>query len=113
LLPRRHTEHKPARLQRACRLARDRRTPSPPTTPIAFRIPIARWPRWVQLDEHDQPVIVDGKLVLRDQTGAWAPPINSTEYRVVLRDAYLLSRGYLAAHTDGRTQMADHTAPHM
>jgi hypothetical protein len=103
------TEHKPARLQRAARLARDRRTPSPPTTPIAFRIPTARWPRWVQLDHHHQPVIVDGKLVLRDESGAWAPPINSTEYRVVLRDAYLLSRGYLPGHTDGRTQMATHT----
>jgi hypothetical protein len=63
----------------------------------------------VQLDDHDQPVIVDGKLLLRDEAAGWAPPINSTEYRVVLRDAYLLSRGYLAAHTDGRTQMADHS----
>jgi hypothetical protein len=107
-----HTEHQPARLQRASRLARDRRTPSPPTTPIAFRIPTARWPRWVQLDDHDQPVIVDGKLLLRDESGGWAPPINSTEYRVVLRDAYLLSRGYLAAHTDGRAQMADHSEHH-
>ncbi|MDP8908355.1 MAG: hypothetical protein M3N47_04395, partial [Chloroflexota bacterium] len=93
-------------VQRASRLARERRAPAAPTSPIAFRIPGARWPRWVKRDEHGQPLIVNGELQLH---GGWAPPANSDEYRIVLRDAYLLSRGHLAPHIDGRAEMAINT----
>lgn len=104
------TDREPARLQRASRLARDRRSPTSPAaagSPITFRIPRPPWPSWVALDDHGAPLIVDGELVPREVVGVCAPPpANSDEYRVILRDAYLLNRGHFASHADGRTQMS-------
>ena len=105
------TGRDPARLQRASRLASDRRSPAAPvpgmTTRITFRIPRPPWPPWVELGDQGAPLIVDGELVLRDVVGACAPPaVNSDEYRIILRDAYLLNRGRFASHVDGRTQMS-------
>ncbi|MDP8910218.1 MAG: hypothetical protein M3N47_14130, partial [Chloroflexota bacterium] len=93
---------------RAARLAAGPRSPRAGRSDVADRVshPGPRWPRCVQLDEHGQPLIVNGELLLH---GGWAPPANSDEYRIVLRDAYLLSRGHLAPHVDGRAQMAINT----
>lgn len=53
------------------------------------------------------PLLVDGELVVDI---GWAPARNSDEYRTVLRDAYLLTNGWLPGHVDGRAEMADNTA---
>ena len=101
------TDGDQARVQRAVRLAHQRRDPAPPSSPIAFRLTPSRWPRWARLDDAGQPLLVDGELVVDD---GWAPARNSDEYRTVLRDAYLLTNGWLPGHVDGRAAMADNTA---
>jgi len=101
------TDGDQARVQRAVRLAHQRRDPASPSSPIAFRITPSRWPRWVRLDDAGRPLLVDGELVVDD---GWAPGRSSDEYRTVLRDAYLLTNGWLPGHVDGRAEMADNTA---
>ena len=100
--------------RRATRLRRRIDTPGP-AGPIAFRTPGRRWPAWVALDEHGDPQIVAGELVVRPESQAppgyedqpWAAPAPSSwRYLETLRDAYLLRGLWPPLEADGRSTMA-------
>jgi len=100
--------------RRATRLRRRLDAPAP-DGPIAFRIPGRRWPAWVTLDEHGDPRIVAGELVIRPESKPppgyedqpWAaPPPSSWRYLETLRDAYLLRGLWPPLQADGRSTMA-------
>jgi hypothetical protein len=99
-----HTDTNPKRLQRAVRLARQRHAPDEPRTPIAYRLPGSRWPRWVKLTSDGRPLIVDDELQIQ---AGWAPAYNSAAYRGVARDAHLVAHGEMSPEFDGRSQMSD------
>lgn len=105
------------RLQHIADRARRRQLPSSgPALRFAWRTPAApRWPRWVALDDHGDPLLVDGELVIRDEFAPlpgyehqpWvAPPRTDASYLEVLRTAHLLAGLWPPVHTDGRAIVA-------
>ncbi|MDQ1446917.1 MAG: hypothetical protein QOI20_3381, partial [Acidimicrobiaceae bacterium] len=90
--------------------ARARRRHPGAQGPIGFRI--AAWPQWVALDQHGDPLLHEGELVLVIKAGIHsAPDRHDPHYQQILRDAQLLAG--LWPHTDGRTTMAtDHDYDH-
>ena len=100
--------------RRATRLRRRLDAPGP-GGPIAFRTPGHHWPAWVALDEHGDPRIVAGELVIRPESKPppgyedqpWAAPAPSSwQYLETLRDAYLLRGLWPPPDADGRSTMA-------
>jgi hypothetical protein len=115
----------PGRLQRCADRARRRQVPSPRPAPrFSWHTHASpRWPRWVALDDHGDPVLVDGELVIRDEFAPlpgyerqpWvAPQRTDPSYLEVLRSAHLLAGLWPPVHTDGRAIVAsrnDHDLP--
>jgi hypothetical protein len=108
----------PRRLQRCADRARRRQLPSSqPALRFAWRTTAApRWPRWVALDDHGDPLLVDGELVIRDEFAPlpgyehqpWvAPQRTDAAYLEVLRTAHLLAGLWPPVHTDGRAIVAN------
>lgn len=97
-----HSSTDPQRMQRSIRLARARHAADEPRTPLIFRLPGPRWPRWVKLTPTGTPLIIDGELQIHAD---WAPTASSDTYRSVARDAHLLDQGWLPLDLDGRAAM--------
>ena len=84
--------------------ARRRRDPPPRALGLTFR---ATWPPWVTTDTHGKPVFDRlGMLALDHDARGGVPPVDSDQYRIIVRDAYLLAGRQLPAGVDGRKQMA-------
>lgn len=92
----------PQRVQRSIRLAAARHQADEPRTPLAFRLPRPRWPRWIKLTPNGAPMIIDGELQVHAD---WAPAPGSDAYRSVARDAHLLNHRWLPLDLDGRAAM--------
>jgi len=97
-----HSSADAQRVQRSIRLAAARHQPDEPRTPLIFRLPGPRWPRWVKLTPNGAPLIIDGELQVHAD---WAPAAGSDAYRSVARDAHLLDQGWLPLNLDGRAAM--------
>jgi hypothetical protein len=92
-----HAEH-------ASQRARRRRQPTPRALALSFR---ATWPPWVATDEHENPVFDRlGMLALDHQARGGVPSVDSDQYRMIVRDAYLLAGRQLLVDVDARKQMA-------
>jgi len=92
------------RRDRAAARARHRRRASAPG-PIAFRT--SSWPSWVALDDHGDPLLEDGELVVIARDGIQAAPDrDDPRYLMVLRDAQLLVGLWPSVEADGRSAMA-------
>lgn len=74
---------------------------APPAGRISFRLD-QPWPTWIKLDDHGDPLFVDGVLQLDED---WAPPAWNAQRRLWIRDAHLLTGRPLDVRTDGRLQM--------
>jgi hypothetical protein len=107
----------PRRLQHMADRARRRQLTAPePALRFAWRTTAApRWPRWVVLDDHGDPLLVDGELVIRAEFAPlpgyehqpWvAPQRTDPSYLEVLRTAHLLAGLWPPVHTDGRAIVA-------
>jgi hypothetical protein len=107
----------PRRLQHMADRARRRQLPSSQLAlRFAWRTTAApRWPWWVALDDHGDPLLVDGDLVIRDEFAPppgyehqpWvAPHRTDPSYLEVLRTAHLLADLWPPVHTDGRAIVA-------
>jgi hypothetical protein len=107
----------PRRLQHMADRARRRQLPSSePALRFAWRTTAApRWPRWVALDDHGDPLLVNGELVTRDEFvprpgyehQPWVAPRRTDPcYLEVLRTAHLLAGLWPPVHTDGRAIVA-------
>jgi hypothetical protein len=91
--------------QRAGERARRRREPAPRALQLVFRS--SRWPAWIALDEHENPIFDRlGMLALNHQARGGVPSIDSDQYRMIVRDAYLLAGKQLPVDVDGRKLMA-------
>lgn len=114
------TRDDPRRLARAVRLARQRLDAAavePAGLRFAFRTaPAARWPAWVALDERGDPLLDDGRLVIRDafrprpgyERQPWvAPARDDPAHLEVLRDAHLLAGLWPPLDVDGRAIVAE------
>ncbi len=108
----------PRRLQRCADRARRRQLPtSEPAPRFSWHMTaVPRWPRWVALDDHGDPLLVDGELVIRDEFAPlpgyehqpWvAPQRTDPTYLEVLRTAHLLAGLWPPVHTDGRAIVAN------
>jgi hypothetical protein len=91
--------------QHASQRARRRREPPPRALQLVFRS--SRWPAWVATDEHQTPIFDRlGMLTLNHQARGGVPPIDSDQYRMIVRDAYLLAGKQLPVDVDARKLMA-------
>jgi hypothetical protein len=92
-----HAEHASQRAHR-------RRQPTPRALALSFR---ATWPPWVATDEHQNPIFDRlGMLALDHDARGGVPPVDSDQYRMIVRDAYLLAGRQLPVDVDARKQMA-------
>jgi hypothetical protein len=90
--------------QHASQRAHRRRQPTPRALALSFR---ANWPPWVATDEHENPIFDPlGMLALDPDARGGVPPVDSDQYRMIVRDAYLLAGRQLPADVDARKQMA-------
>jgi len=72
---------------------------------LAFRT--AGWPAWILTPGREEPVFDErGVLQFDEQSVALAPAPDTSAYRTVIRDAYLLAGHPLPLELDGRRQMA-------
>jgi hypothetical protein len=100
----RATAAAPARHQAVTRRARRRRTEDAPPGRLAFRAPGPRWPRWIRTTPAGEPVFDStGELQLDAEQRPPAP--GSLHYRLVVRDAYLLTGRQPPVEVDGRWEM--------
>ncbi|MGO9899897.1 MAG: hypothetical protein ACLP0J_09435 [Solirubrobacteraceae bacterium] len=81
-----------------------RRDPAARAHKLAFRTP--GWPAWILRPGHDEPLFERGVLILDERNVALAPAPDTSAYRTVIRDAYLLAGYLLPLEHDGRRQMA-------
>jgi hypothetical protein len=97
------TADSPKHAEHARQRAR-RRQPAPRALQLSFR---AKWPPWVATDEHQNPIFNRlGMLALNHDARGSIPPVDSDQYRMIVRDAYLLAGRQLPVDVDGRKQMA-------
>ncbi|MGO9958774.1 MAG: hypothetical protein ACLP50_22895 [Solirubrobacteraceae bacterium] len=93
------------RQQAAAGRAARRRDPASRASKLAFRTP--GWPAWILTPGHQQPRFDErGVLVLDERNITLAPGPDTSAYRTVIRDAYLLAGHPLPLDMDGRWQMA-------
>jgi hypothetical protein len=86
---------------------RARRRREPPSQRRAFQLVFRRsWPPWIRTDEHGRPIFERGMLELDDDGRCPVPRADSSTYRMVVRDAYLLAGRKLPVDVDGRKEMA-------
>ncbi len=92
------------RQEAAAGRAARRRDPASRAQKLAFRTP--GWPAWILTPGHHEPRFERGVLVLDERNVALAPSPDTSAYRTVIRDAYLLAGHPLPLDMDGRRQMA-------
>jgi hypothetical protein len=86
--------------------ARARRRREPPLRRALQLVFRKSWPPWIRTDEHGQPIFERGMLQLNHDGRCPVPPADSSSYRMVVRDAYLLAGRLLPVDVDGRKEMA-------
>ena len=91
------------RRETAAGRARRRWQPPRRAFQLAFR---KSWPLWIRTDEHGQPIFERGMLQLNHGGRCPVPPADSSSYRMVVRDAYLLAELKLPVDVDGHKEMA-------
>ena len=98
------TADSPKHAEHASQRAHRRSQPAPRALQLVFR---ATWPPWVATDEHQNPIFDRlGMLALDHGARGSIPPVDSDQYRMIVRDAYLLAGRQLPVDVDGRKQMA-------
>ncbi len=99
------TAHSAQRQQAAAGRAARRRDPAARASKLVFRTP--GWPAWILTPGREEPRFDErGVLVLDERNIALAPAPDTSAYRTVIRDAYLLAGHPLPLDMDGRRQMA-------
>ncbi len=93
------------RAQHASQRAQRRHDPAPRAQQLSFRS--SRWPAWVATDPDGNPVFDQlGMLELDYGARGGVPAADSEQYRMTIRDAYLIAGRPLPVDVDGRKQMA-------
>jgi hypothetical protein len=100
------TADDPARREHQAARARRRRGPGQAPGALVFRCSV--WPLWVALDDHGNPILVNGELQLVDQLPGIVPAPDRDDpwYVQTLRDAHLLAGLWPPLKADGRATMA-------